>query len=233
VETYEQHIAYVLAAFEQTALPELRYPAEVLERAAGWAEGSVLSAAWLVCLLHDVGKLSSGWQMWAHYYQNLIGKPVDIQTALAHTDREWNNQAHWAAEKQARKKYPKPRHAAEGALAVSRILATALGRDEPLTRAALTAIVRHHAPFVSDCTTFNLTQDAKRHIAATLEVVPNAIQAIVQLDLLRMQQQATPAGFDTNVLIAPAQEFGWVAYTLLVRALRRADQMGTAQGARG
>jgi CRISPR-associated endonuclease/helicase Cas3 len=232
VETYEQHIRHVLAAFEQIALPELRYPAAALERAAGWREDSLIEMAWLVCLLHDVGKLSEGWQAWAHFYQKAIGKPAPSSTALAHTDREWDNEVHRAGEKQTRKKHPKPRHAAEGAIAVSGILASALGQNEMAVRAGLTAVARHHAPFVADCTAFALSSDARQHVEATLKYVPQAVQDTIRLDRLRDYPRLVPTGF-ANTLIHPSQELGWVAYTLLARALRWADQAGTARGTRG
>jgi hypothetical protein len=36
----------------------------------------------------------------------------------------------------------------------------------------------------------------------------------------------------SNLIILPQQTYGWLAYTLLVRTLRIADQKGTGKGSR-
>jgi CRISPR-associated endonuclease/helicase Cas3 len=207
----------------------LRYPAQALERAAQWPSGSVLSAAWLICLLHDVGKLASGWQTWARAYQKQIGQPVGQNVALGHTESEWNNAAHEAATKAVQRRHPKPNHAGEGALAVSGVLNQAFGHNEPLVRAAITAIARHHTPFARECGIYALEPQARGHIQATLPFVPDTIKRHVDLNLLRSDIKLAPSSFGT-LMIDPSQDYGWLAYTLLARALRRADQEGTQIG---
>lgn len=231
LETYEDHIRRVLEAFQVLALPELRYPARALEKAAGWSDGSVLYAAWLVCLLHDVGKLSQGWQGWVRAYQKQIGSPVGVGFAAAHTDAEWNNPVHKAAEQAIRGKHKKPHHAGEGALATSRILTQAFGQNEPLVKAALTAITRHHTPFARECELYSLEPQAKDHIQATIEMTPADIGSLVDVGLLKSEAKS-PANSFSGLMSEPSDTYGWLAYTLLVRALRRADQAGTARGSK-
>ena len=227
LESYEEHIRCVLQAFQEVAVPEMRYPARALEMAAGWPEGSVLQAAWLVCLLHDVGKLSKGWQGWAHAYQKQIGKPIGTDFAAAHTDYEWGNAEHKAAEKAIRGKYPKPNHAGEGALASSLIVAKALG-NEPLMHAALAAIARHHTPFAKDSKEFTLEPGAAGHIQATLALVPKELGQ--RIDVRGLRKDAQSLNTLHNMLARPDNEDEWLAYILLARALRRADQRGTELG---
>jgi CRISPR-associated endonuclease/helicase Cas3 len=230
LESYEDHIRCVLQAFQEVAVPEMRYPARALEVAAGWPAGSVLHAAWLVCLLHDVGKLSTGWQGWAHAYQKQIGKPIGTDFAAAHTDYEWRNAEHESAEKAIRGRHPKPHHAGEGALAISVMAAKALG-NESLTRAVLAAIARHHTPFAKDSKAFALEAGAARHIEATLAFVPPALHE--HIDVRGLKKEAQSLNTLHTVLARPDRDDEWLAYILLARALRRADQRGTEMGSRG
>jgi len=231
LESYEDHVACVVQAFEALALPELLYPAQALDRAAGWLGGSTLRAAWLACLLHDVGKLSRGWQGWAHAYQAAIGEPAAAGMSVAHTTSVPGNEAHRLAGKAVQKTHPRPNHAAESALAVSAILAKALDGNEPLAKAALTAIVRHHTPFARECSAYALEKTAMSHIVATLACVPVEVRQSLELAGLRPALAAPNASFAT-MLVEPGDMHGWLAYTLLARALRRADQAGTSRGSK-
>lgn len=227
LESYAEHARRVLEAFADLALPELRYAAPALEHAAGWPAGSVTRAAWLVCLFHDVGKLSQGWQAWARAYQKQIGAPVAATFAAAHTDSDPNNPQHKAAAKAVR--VPRPNHAGESALAVGPILAQALEVNEPLTKAALTAIARHHAPFAGSAARYTLEAQAGTHIQTTLELLPKEAQSrvsVARLKVKAVQEQSV-------LVVGPEDAYGWLAYLLLARALRRADQEGTARGAKG
>ena len=226
VEPYTDHIQRVLQAFKDLALPEFRSAANALERVAGWQRGSVLCAAWLACLFHDVGKLSIGWQQWAHAYQQEIGQPVAGTIVLAHTTFDRQNPTHAQAERHISQRYPRPRHAAEGALAVASILASTLPHQE-LVKATLTAIARHHAPFVQDCQSFRLIDDARKVIKDTLQFLPEDLKCQVNPDMLWQQVNAGQVSQFADLLITPTDRCGWIAYSLLARALRRSDQRGT------
>jgi len=229
-ESYEDHIRRVLEALQEISLAELIYSTKALEQAAGWSEGSVMRAVWLACLFHDVGKLSTGWQGWARAYQKEIGMPVSQDFSAGHTEYDRKNPIHANAEKMISKRYKKPNHAGESALATAKVVAKAFAPNEAgLAKAILTAITRHHTPFASECKTYVLEEQAKNHISATLGFMPKEIQELVNLELLRGNESKNQNSFST-LMIAPDDEYGWMAYTLLARALRRSDQAGTAKG---
>ncbi len=227
LESYEEHIGCVLTAFQSKVLPQILYPAAVLEHAAGWRAGTVIFAAWLACLLHDVGKLSVGWQGWARTYQTLMGNSMQAGFAAAHTDHNPKNSLHKDAEKAAHKKQPKPHHAGESALASCQIIINALNCT-PLSQATITAITRHHTSDARECQVFTLQSDAHTHIKATIGLIPAEVATAIDLKLLR----STDAGrmSFSNLLSEPADTYGWMAYTLLARALRLSDQAGTEAG---
>jgi CRISPR-associated endonuclease/helicase Cas3 len=229
-ESYEDHIKRVLEALQEVSLNELAYSAKALEQAAGWSVGSVVRAAWLACLFHDVGKLSTGWQGWARAYQKEIGMPVGQDFSAGHTEHDRKNPTHASAEKVVGKRYKKPNHAGESALAIAKIVARAFAQNEQdLAKAILTAITRHHTPFANECKIYALEEQAKKHIRATLGFTPDEVQQQINLDLLRSEVNTMPNSF-SSLLIAPDDEYGWMAYALLARALRRSDQAGTAKG---
>jgi len=210
----------------------LEYPARALEKRAGWAEGSVLRAAWLCCLLHDVGKLSEGWQRWVRAYQKEIGRPVKTGFAAAHTDWDSKNSAHRDADKKIRKHSPKPPHATQSVFAIDRMLVQTFGVErELLIRAMWTAIARHHAPFTQECEPYTLEVQAVEHVRATFDFVPSEMTQ--GLDLKWLKSKLTSK--QEVMLVRPDEENGngWLAYLLLVRALRRADQRGTEKGSKG
>lgn len=231
-ESYEDHVKRVLEAFQDISLKELTYSAKALEQAAEWSEGSVMRAVWLACLFHDVGKLSEGWQGWARAYQKEIGMPVSRDFSAGHTEYDRKNPVHEKAEKLVRNYHKKPNHAGESALATAKVIAKAFSQNEyGLAKAILTAITRHHTPFANECKVYVLEEQAGNHIYATLDFVPEEIRQRVNLELLRSESKSIQNSFST-LLIAPDDTFGWMAYALLVRALRRSDQEGTARGTR-
>ena len=228
LESYAQHIQRVLQAFEQTVAAELAYPALALEKAAKtWRPGSVMEAARLVCALHDAGKLSQGWQKWARAHQQAIGKPIQASFAAAHTDTDRQNPALQAAAKLAEQRNPKPHHAAEGAMAVMPILFKAIEEKE-LAKAAVTAITRHHSPFTSEFQTYSLEASASKHITEAADFLP--VEVKQKINPRQIKTDSLPNTSFLQILVTPEQEYGWLAYTLLARALRRADRMGTSFG---
>ena len=135
---------------------------------------------------------------------------------------------HRDAEQTVRRTHKRPRHAGESALACCRVIA-GVTQSEPLTHAVITAIARHHAPFAKDCTEFTLEEpSALRHIRATLELVPSDVSQT--LDLSVVMKKAKGLNEFGTLLCAPQREQTWLAYTLIARAVRRADQEGTARG---
>lgn len=226
LESYQRHIELVHQEFGRVALPELIWPAARLESLAHWPSGSVIQAAWLVCLFHDVGKLSQGWQGWAQTYQAKLGEPMPSGFMAAHTHYDWRNPAHSAAQKAVGR--ARPPHSGESAQAVLPILVQCFKPHEGLIRAALSAIARHHAPFAQSYQPFSLAPTARDEIDATLQQAPANIREGV--DMSRLRTMADPKRLPFDALARPERRAEWWAYTLLARALRRADQAGTREG---
>lgn len=224
LETYTRHIELVWeAAFGPGGtwhgVADL---ARRLERRFGWAPGDVRRAAELAVLLHDVGKLSAGWQGWVRDYQAKIGNPITPGEAYAHT--ESHSREHRDAEKAMKRR---PTHAVESALAAMPVYVAMLGEDHPLVEAVYSAIARHHAPFADSNGEYRLIKGAVRQVAATLDtyldgIPPNGLQLIDEANANADPQHdniAKPEGGDAY----------W-AYLLLARVLRFADQEGTRVG---
>jgi len=224
LETYEEHVRRVYRAFDEL-WPELDYAARRLEERYGWPQGSVQRAAELAVLLHDVGKLSVKWQGWVKRYQDAIEMPVKAGQAYAHT--EVQNDAHRDAERKAGKR---PWHAVEGAIATAPILFGLFAEQQALAKAAFSAIARHHAPKSEGNQPFRLVKNATAHIRAVLN---RSHDLDGWLAHLAGMSEEIPSDFGAEDAIAHPEDddlAGFLAYLLIVRALRRADQRGTERG---
>jgi len=221
LETYEDHIRHVYQAFDEL-WAEVDYAARRLEARYGWPQGSIRRAAELAVLLHDVGKLSVKWQGWVKRYQDAIGMPLPPGQAYAHT--EVQNEAHRDAERKAGKR---PWHAVEGAIASAPILFSLFAEQPSLAKAAFSAIARHHAPKSDDNQPFRLVKEAPTHIRAVLRQADDIDGWIENLAGL---SEEIPSSFGASQAIAQPEDddlASFLAYLIIVRALRRADQLGT------
>jgi CRISPR-associated endonuclease/helicase Cas3 len=225
LEPYREHVERVYRAFERHAWPELARAASCLERTCGWPAGSVERAAHLVVLFHDVGKLSRAWQGWVRRYQRAIGQPAP-PGFYAHSDFDPTSPLHVETQSALGRKPP---HAAEGAVAVAPLLAVVFGECEPLFNAAFTAIARHHGAFTREYKQYGLDPGACAEVDGTLTLLPAALMAgLGGEDLLT---SASPAHMPIDdSLVNPEHDAEFLAYALLARALRRADQEGTGMG---
>ncbi len=221
LETYERHIDLVWeAAFDSYdgVWREMEWAARQLEQRFGWPPGSVRRAAELAILLHDVGKLNVKWQHWVHDYQERIGSPVETGQVYAHTDLR--DEGHREIEKHMPKR---PWHAVEGAIAILPILVSEFGNQHPLVDAVFSAIARHHSTNSDSNRAFRLVSDAPNH--AQLSILGNAF-TLLGLD----QEVPADAGAKDFIPEPQHKSEAFLAYLLLVRVLRRADQIGTAEG---
>ncbi len=230
LESYFRHIELVYHAFVDDSLPLFHAAAARLEKAYGWREGIITDMAHLVMTVHDIGKLSTGWQAWAQLWQKTIGKG-ELTFPAAHTDYDPADPAHQI------KVGKRPSHAVESALAAFPILhalvVPELETYKPLLRAAFTAVARHHAPFSNQTGSYQLIPSYRQEIETTLKLLPNTVQHLCQNSAahakLIAQKDISPDGL-ADLFINPRNEQDMCCYMLLVRALRTADQKGTKLG---
>jgi CRISPR-associated endonuclease/helicase Cas3 len=222
LETYERHIDLVWeAAFDSRdgVWQEMEWAARRLEQRFGWPPGEIRRAAELAILLHDVGKLNVKWQRWVQDYQQRIGNPIEPGRVYAHTDLR--EEEHYDIEKHMPKR---PWHAVEGAIAILPVLANEFGNQHPLVDAVFSATARHHSADSDSNREFRLISDASNHIR--LPVLRGA-SALLGLD----QEVPADAGAKDFIPEPQRKSEAFLAYLLLVRVLRRADQIGTEKGA--
>lgn len=228
LETYEDHVQRVYEAFQEF-WPELAHAARRLEDRFGWPPGSVEQAAELAVRLHDLGKLSEGWQRWVQRYQKEIGEENRLQKGQAYAHTESQTKEHQEA---ARRVGRRPWHAVEGACAALRILHNTFGQGHPLAVAAFSAIAHHHTPHSASIQTFRLLRTARQQVAPEYAADLLGIDEEIFSDfgaedeVVRLGREADDVE-TANDEDVPAH----LAYTLIVRALRLADWEGTAQGA--
>ena len=231
LESYYRHVELVHKAFVDKSLPMFSATAVRLERAYGWRGGIITEMTHLIMAVHDVGKLSQGWQEWAQSWQKAIGKG-EFGFPAAHTDFDPENPRHQI------KVGKRPSHAVESALAALPIMQTLVVSDmekyQPLLRAAFTAVARHHAPFSSQPGSYQLIPSHMQEIETTLQLLPKSVQELCQNVEAQAETNAKrdlpPDFIERYLLINPRNERDVCCYMLLVRALRAADQKGTSMG---
>jgi len=226
LESYSDHVQWVYRAFQRRTWPELAPAASRLERVFGWPAGIIERAAHLVVLLHDVGKLNRGWQEWVVRYQRAIGQPAP-DGFYAHTDCDPTDPLHQAKQKAMARKPP---HAVEGAVAVAPLLAAAVGTCKPVFNAAFTAIARHHGAFTKGGQRYRLAPAAEQAVARTLGWLPPPLAEGLDAGQLWVSEDANEASIRDFLVNPSRRDDEFLAYILLARALRRADQAGTEDG---
>lgn len=230
-ETFQEHVARMLRVYEypfydrekdrqRLALgEELAYAARHLEDTYGWPEGMLDRLARLVIALHDVGKLDERWQAWAHQWQKEVSDirgenlviPADYMAA--HTDYDDQDEDEKALNRKLRRVRPKPNHAVESAQATEDLLWKYTG-EEALLRATLSVIARHHSAGAR-----GRYGDFRAHPAAQVALG----EVLEGLDPTQVQWRF-PEGTLARKLMRPKYQEELLAYLLLVRALRMADQ---------
>ncbi len=227
LESYVEHVRLVYRAFQQHIWPELAPTGARLERAFDWPAGVVEQAAHLVVLLHDVGKLNQDWQDWVMRYQGAIEQPAP-DGLYAHTDFDPTNPLHEAKQRSLGRK---PSHAVEGAVAVAPLLAVALEMCEAVFNAAFTAIARHHGAFTKKGQRYVLVPAAGQAVTETLAWLPDRLATGPDVESMWMSEEPSEASI-RDFLVNPERDEEFLAYALLARALRLADQAGTKEGSR-
>ena len=243
LESYTAHIASMMRIFEgdpaarnPLADGRLRHRLAWIMRRFGEQDGDwhvppelLERAVRLSLALHDVGKLSEGWQYFAIKYQEAIGegRPPFL---VAHTHYERGNPIHEEAQKKTRR-YKPSTHAGESASASVRLLFEALdGRAYPgLYRAAFTAIARHHSPGLDDAKPYRLHPRAGETVAEALVVAGDASWR-EWARWLRTGEEAP----NVRKYLPEAPPEGdwawWFQYFIIVRILRLCDGLSQEEG---
>lgn len=215
LESYVQHVAALRRAFEARLRNRLAWVAartglgDRLERAVR-----------LTLALHDAGKLQEQWQKWAAEYQKVVAGEAP-SFLMAHTLSQTKEHRRIARKIRPRR----PRHAGEGAFASARVLWEALeGRNhQSLYRAAVTAIARHHSPFLEGASPYRLHPRAQETVAEALAVAGDESWRAWAQWLIA--ESAAP-NLEKRLLGPPSEEReweGWLLYFVIVRTLRLCD----------
>lgn len=220
LEAYSDHVTRVTEAMG-LVWPSLDGAAEALEQREGWPVGVLAELARAIAIAHDAGKLANDWQRWATTYQAALGQPAP-EGFWAHTQWDPVRPACWEAERAAGRRPP---HAVEGAIMVAPLLSELASGNDTLLRAAFSAIARHHGAFSREVASYQLSPGAVSALTEVWErhLGPAGARPIADGTGL--------AGSAPRMLADPARTAEHLAYAILARALRLADQAGTAMGA--
>lgn len=222
LEDYATHIAKMTRGFESEWRARLRFAAARLEQTQGWQSGSIERAARMAIACHDLGKLDVRWQKWARKYQEAIGEPVtDPNFMIVHTHSE--TEAHRQIAKMIRLR--RPSHAGEGAIAVAKIVNTFFSDSpqarEALRRITLSAIARHHSAQAKEHDENYRLADGAR--AALFTALQNAGIVVEQDVMKELLLRAPQTDLEKQILKGDHANEWWLAYFLIVRALRMSD----------
>lgn len=233
--SYVEHITGLLRAYEWSVQRELAWVAARLGRALSLSPESIDQAVRLAIACHDIGKLGTTWQQWARTWQKLLvekyGQQYAIQPGrefLAKTD----GLANWKEENDLKSQLPSkrpPQHACAGVIASAMLIGQRLMAASPqggpaLTRAALSAIARHHAPTATTYQAITWDEAVKPVIQEALRVC-RLSDDLTGLNLTRLQdgsvsnQWLLKPGYETPIDLFAT----WLGF-VLVRVLRLCDQ---------
>lgn len=237
LETYAAHIERVVSELQEATFPEAAYTAQKLEARLGLQAGTLHLSARLAATLHDTGKLSTGWQRFAHEWQKEIGETADLDPneAYAHTDNY--TKEHFERMKEFQKTVKRPPHAVESAAATCKVASAWLPgvTGLPATKNPIIAIYHaiscHHTPHVTG--EFVPCVFVPNAIQQTRTVLKQHLPELGDRPITLPTKKDQEDMANNQVLklaINKSNVSLYFAYLLLVRALRRADQRGTQRG---
>jgi len=217
LESYGEHIGHMLTVYRREFGEDYAYVERRLVEAGLIPAGGLDQAVRLAIACHDTAKMDARWQKWVRLYQKGIGEPISDPGYMAvHTHSDPDDSVHVAARKAADRQVKRPPHAGESAVATGRIVAELAG-DQPLGRAVLTAIARHHSTGTESFKPFALDQAATKTLAAALTAagLPVAKKAVTETD-----RRGGPLD---SILIHPNDFHQLLFYLWIVRLLRLCD----------
>ncbi|MBA2285818.1 MAG: CRISPR-associated helicase Cas3', partial [Ktedonobacteraceae bacterium] len=179
VQSYEEHIAGLVKAYNRGIDRQIRYVCGRLEQELGLAPKSIDHAIRLALACHDLGKLDRVWQQWARTWQQALRASQNHPYTMpgpdfffAKTDYDFQSQEQRALQRTIQPR--RPWHACESVAIGMDLFAQSLGVvDEDSTqvlllRAVCGAIARHH--------TSNAHEHRKAHLEqGTLQAIENAL----------------------------------------------------------
>ncbi|MCC7422663.1 MAG: CRISPR-associated helicase Cas3' [Planctomycetaceae bacterium] len=194
--------------------------AELLGNRYGVTKNDVERWVDVACALHDIGKLATGWQTPIMNWQNLkddeAGRTLR-NGPIAHSDFDPETDR----TRQRDNQFRRPPHAAEGAWAVSGMLAASL--EEIAARAIFTAITRHHVTWSEELGNYAFPESAANEVRSTVgDLLPPATVRLLDKpgEVTRRDDFRSCLLRFHDLTDAPA----WAAYAWIVRRLRLADQ---------
>lgn len=235
-ETYVEHIRGLHRAYKTSVrddevpnryfLPlreEVAFIMQRLEQRHQLPTGTLDRTIRALFAAHDLGKLSVGWQKWAHRWQVTVNQFFDHDTHIdptymaAHTDYEPTK-----AQKQAQYKSGKrPHHAGESAIVSLALFGDLTDGNEIIMQAALTAIARHHSASTKSYTPFRFHVEAQRAFREALQEVELPKQFV---DAVWWEIESGEVLQDDLVNFDKESVDAILLYFLFVRVLRLADQ---------
>jgi len=177
-----------------------------------WRKPYMELEQWLRCgiLWHDAGKLSAHWQQCAQRWQGeAMRRPVT--GLLARVDFEYRRDG----------LFPCPEHAQTTAHVLARAWHVLLGGHEALYQGTLLALSHHHGqvtPVVTD-----LTPHPEAWTTLLGLLTPHIDERILRR-VDRVGWQPTMRGLEPLAAHPPTDPDAWMAYSVLVRAIRLADR---------
>ncbi len=219
LETYAEHITGMMRVYRREFAHDYAYAQRQLATLWNLPSNGLDRAVRLAIAGHDLAKLDERWQRWVRLYQQAIDDPLSDDHFMAvHTNYEPALfPHHQAASRATDRQLKRPPHAGESAAAVARAVVELAG-SEPLARAVLTAIARHHSTGTDGYAAYDLHPDATRAFSEALAAAGlPASKTQPTLSTKRKQNDLSPA------MIEPNDFQQQLLYLWVVRLLRLCD----------
>lgn len=210
IQHYEEHAARTMEAF-QRLFPWYRYVLRHLGKR--WRIPSIDLEQWLrVCILwHDAGKLTADWQRAAAIWQNEVVRRPYTHGVLARIDFQ----------AQRDRVFPCPPHAQASALGMSRALSLLANNNPALYQGAVLALGHHHGIYASEKTDLTPHPEAWTTL---VDLVMRVLDSSQYRRLDRIGWTTSPKSLHDLLARLPEDPDTWMAYSLLVRAIRLSDR---------
>ncbi len=223
-ETFSDHVRLVMEHLERI-LDHHECAQRRLVEGFGLTAETVRTAVRLTAVLHDTGKLSTGWQGATRTWQEYKTPGKVPSEPIAHTDFDPRT------DREAKKGFRSPpNHAAEGAYAMIAYLLAVFEDVQDVAVCILTAVARHHSGHARTLTDYALVPGAEKLVSVLASEI--GLPPVRLADKPEISACGPNGAFSGNLLTATrADDAKWLPlYWYLVRCLRLADQAGTAEG---